>query len=449
MTNLIHTKEYNYFSNVLVTIIVQNSLTLNKFKITIMLNSLLRENIRIALQTVRTNRLRTILTISIIAFGIMALVGILTAIDSIKASLTNQFMMMGANTFTIESRSMNIQIGDKRYRRKNHSYISYRQAEEFKNKFNFPAEVSVWTWASGIAVVKYQDEKTNPNIPVLGADENYMGTSGLELSRGRNFSANDILNNRQFAIIGSELVNSLFEDYEDPLNKIIVIGSGRFKVIGILKERGSSMGMSSDRICLIPYTSVRQYFSRPNMNYSLSVKAPNSQLIEAATGEAEGTFRIVRNLEPKDETDFNITSSDNLVKILLENLNNVNFAAIIIGVITLFGAVVGLMNIMLVSVTERTREIGIRKALGARRKTIKQQFLSEAIVIGQLGGIFGIILGIIIGNVVSLIIKTPFVIPWAWIILGFVLCFIVGIVSGYFPAVKAARQDPIVALRYE
>lgn len=414
-----------------------------------MFSTLLRENIRIALQTVRTNRLRTVLTIAIIAFGIMALVGILTAIDSIKTSLTNQFTMMGANTFTIESRSMNIRIGNQRYRRKNHAYISFRQAEEFKEKFDFPAEVSIWTWASGMAVIKYESEKTNPNIPVIGVDENYLSTSGFEIQKGRNFSEDDIQKFRNYAILGSDLESKIFKDFEDPINKIIVVGSSRYKIIGVLESKGSSMGMSSDRVCLLPYTNVRQYFSWPRRNYSISVKALSSALIEPATGEAESTFRIVRNLEPQDETDFNITTSDNLLNILLENLKNVNVAAIIIGIITLFGAVIGLMNIMLVSVTERTREIGIRKALGARKRTIKQQFLSEAIVIGQLGGIFGIILGIIIGNLVSMLIKTPFVIPWVWIIVGVALCFAVGIISGYFPAVKAARQDPIVALRYE
>lgn len=414
-----------------------------------MFGTLLRENIRLALQTIGSNKLRTLLTISIIAFGIMALIGILTAIDSIKISLTNQFTMMGANTFTIESQSMNIQIGNQRYRKKNHSYISYRQAQEFKDIFSFPADVSIWTWASGMGIVKYEDRKTNPNIPVIGADENYLTTSGLEIAKGRVFNEDEVINFRNYAIIGSELKSILFKEFEDPLDKIITIGNGRYKIIGVLESKGSSMGLSSDRLCILPYTNVRQYFSRPNMNYSISVKASGSTMIESATSEAEGVFRIVRNLDPKDESDFNITASDNLVNLLLENLASINIAAIIIGIITLFGAAVGLMNIMLVSVTERTREIGIRKAMGAKNTTIKQQFLSEAIVIGQLGGIIGIIMGIIIGNLVSMLIKTPFIIPWIWIILGFSLCFIVGIISGYFPAVKAARQDPIVALRYE
>ncbi len=411
--------------------------------------ALFRENIRIALQTIRTNRLRTILTISIIAFGIMALVGILTAIDSIKNSITNEFMVMGANTFTIESRSMNIHIGNKRYRRKNHQHINFRQAEEFKENFSFPSSVSIWTWASGMAVVKYESEKTNPNIPVVGSDENYLFTSGYEVESGRNFSEDDITNNRNYAIIGKELADRLFPNYENPLDKIISIGNGKYKIIGIMKEKGSSMGMASDRICILPYTNVRQYFPWPNRRYSVNVKVETSALMEAAMGEAEGVFRTVRNLTALDESDFNITSSDNLVNILLENLKKINFAAIIIGIITLFGAVVGLMNIMLVSVTERTREIGIRKAMGAKKRYIRQQFLYEAVVIGQLGGVFGIILGIIIGNLVSVLIKSPFIVPWGWMMFGVFLCFLVGIISGYFPAVKAANQDPIVALRYE
>jgi len=254
--------------------------------------------------------------------------------------------------------------------------------------------------------------------------------------------------NRNFVIIGSEIVSSIFEEGIDPLNKVITIGSGKYKVIGVLEAQGASF-MSNDNICIIPVSNVRQYFSRPNMSHQINVMPDDPRLLDILVSEAEGLFRIVRGLSARDESDFNITKSDNLVNLLIENIKYVTLAATLIGVITLFGAAVGLMNIMLVSVTERTREIGIRKAIGAKRNTIKQQFLFEAILIGQLGGVFGIILGILIGNLMSLLMRSSFLIPWLWIFIGVVICFLVGLASGYFPAEKAARLDPIVALHYE
>jgi putative ABC transport system permease protein len=409
---------------------------------------LLEENIRISFQSIKTSKLRTVLTIFIIAFGIMALVGILTAIDSIKTSLTEQFTFMGANTFTIESRGMTVQIGDKRYRKKNHPYISYHESLRFKEEFDFPCIISVSTTASGMATVKYKSEKTNPNISVLGADENYIYTAGYEIKRGRNFSADEIQMSRNFVILGSELVSNVFKNNEDPLDKVISVGGGKFKVIGVLEEKGISFG-GFDNTCIIPVTSVRYFFSRPQMTHVINVMPDDPELLDICVSEAEGIFRIVRGLDARDESDFNVTKSDNLLNILLENIKYVTIAATLIGIITLFGAAIGLMNIMLVSVTERTREIGIRKAIGAKSKVIKQQFLFEAILIGQLGGLFGIILGILIGNLMSALLKSSFVVPWEWIFGGVIACFLVGLASGYFPAVKAARFDPIVALRYE
>lgn len=411
--------------------------------------TLFAENIRIALQSIRSNLLRTILTVLIIAVGITALVGILTAIDSIKTSITKEFTFMGANTFSISSRGMRIQVGNKRYRAKNHQYISYYQAKEFKEKYDFPATTAISVYATGTATIKYGSEKTNPNVSVRGINEDYLYTAGYEIEQGRGFGEHDITAGRNVVLVGSELINKLFKAGENPLEKIISIGSGKYKVVGTLKSKGSGFGGNSDLVCFIPYTNTRNYFSRPNMNFDIQVKVDQSELMDAAIGQAEATFRIVRGLDPLDETDFNIEKSDNLVNILLDNIKNITMVATIIGLITLFGAAVGLMNIMLVSVTERTKEIGVRKAVGAKGITVKQQFLVEAIVIGQIGGVLGIIFGILIGNLVSVLIGTSFIIPWLWIIVGVILCFFVGIISGYYPAQKASKLDPIESLRYE
>ncbi|WP_346856785.1 ABC transporter permease [uncultured Draconibacterium sp.] len=411
--------------------------------------TLLMENIRIALNSVRSNLLRTILTVLIIAVGITALVGILTAIDSIKNSITKEFAVMGANTFSISSRGMRVQVGNNRYRTKNYSYISYYQAKAFKENFNFPAQTAISVNSTGTATLKYGSEKTNPNISVRGIDDNYLLTSGYEVGQGRSFSPHDIQSGRSVVLLGSDLAKRLFKGGEDPIQKVISIGSGKYKVVGVLASKGSGFGMNSDMVCFIPYSNSRTYFSRPNMNFDIQVKVDQPELMEAATGQAEATFRVVRNLDPIDETDFNIEKSDNLANILLENIKNITLVATIIGLITLFGAAVGLMNIMLVTVTERTREIGVRKAIGAKSSTVKQQFLVEAIVVGQIGGFVGIIMGIVVGNMVSMLIGSSFIIPWTWIILGVILCFFVGIISGYYPAQKASRLDPIESLRYE
>jgi putative ABC transport system permease protein len=411
---------------------------------------LISENIRIALGSIKGHKLRSWLTIGIIAFGIMALVGILTSIDAVKYFLKDNFSMMGANTFTIRNRTLRIHIGggggDK-----NEYYrsITFDEAMEFKERFEFPASVSVSTWGTGIATVKYKSEKSSPNIAVMGSDENYIVNAGYELASGRNLSYIEIADGRHVVVIGSEIVETLFKKNEDPIDKVISIGPGKYKIIGVLKEKGSSIGFSGDRRCIVPINNVRQYFSRPSMNYNISVLSDNPQKMEAAISEATGLFRVIRKVPIGEDENFSIIKSDNIVEMLIGFLKEIRIGAVIIGIITLFGAVIGLMNIMLVSVSERTREIGVRKAVGANRRRILYQFLVEAVVIGQLGGVFGIILGIIIGNAVSALIGSDFIIPWEWIGLGVSLCLLVALLSGILPAIKAAKLDPIESLRHE
>ena len=410
--------------------------------------SIFKENLKISLKAINSNRVRAILTMCIIAFGIMALVGILTAIDAIKSSITSQFTMMGANSFTITSRGMNIQIGNSKYRAKNFSRISFRQAIDFKENFTEPAWVSIAYFATGMATVKYGNEETNPNITLRGVDENYLTVSGFEIGNGRNFSSEEVEGNRRLVLLGSEIAGDIFPSGVEPIGKEVTVAGLELQVAGVLKSKGASV-TSDDKICFIPVTTARQYFSRPEMNFSITVMPMNPVNPDVMPGEAEAVFRNVRNLSPKDESDFNVSKSDTILNMLLKNIRYVTLAATLIGIVTLFGAAVGLMNIMLVSVTERTREIGVRKAIGAKTSTIKYQFLFESIMIGQFGGIFGIILGILIGNAVSTMLRSSFVVPWIWILIGIFVCFIVGVVSGYAPAVKAANIDPIEALRYE
>lgn len=411
------------------------------------INILFRENFKIAIESIKSNRLRTVLTILIIAFGIMALVGILTAIESIKSSLNSNFTSLGANTFRLTSWKM-MSHGPGNGENVDYEDIDYRQAINFKERYNFPAIVSISIKSSGQGTAKYKSKKTNPNISVFGIDENYFVVSGYEIEKGRNFSPLEAQQGAFTIVVGQELVKNLFGLHENPLDKFIMLGGCRYKIVGIIKPKGSSMGGSGDKICFIPITNARQNYNN-NKSYTINIMPTSATLLDIAISEAEGLFRTVRKLKLNESDNFEITKSDTLANMLMENISYVTIAATLIGIITLLGASIGLMNIMLVSVSERTREIGTRKALGANSSVIKQQFLFEAIFIGQLGGIFGIIFGIIVGNLISLLTDGPFVIPWVWIIFGVVLCFVVGLVSGILPAIKASRLDPIEALRYE
>jgi putative ABC transport system permease protein len=407
------------------------------------------EILRMALQNIRANLLRAVLTLLIIAFGIMALVGILTAIDAIAFSLNDNFSGLGANSFSIERKWGD---GSRRNgrRQKEAEAVDYKQAMGFKERFTFPAKVAVGMYGTGSATVKYGEKKTNPNITFNGIDENFLDVKGLDIQAGRNLSKTEVENGAPNVVIGADIVKTLFNgNAEKAIGEVISVNSSRYRVIGVLASKGSSMNESSDRRVYAPIDNVRAIFGGQDRDYFLMVAVKNATDMDAAQSEATGLFRQIRGLRPGEEDDFEVFTSDSLVAILKENTTNLRMATIAIGLMTLLGAAIGLMNIMLVSVTERTREIGIYKALGATRRSILMQFLAEAVTICQIGGIVGIILGILIGNVVTLLMGGTFLIPWDWMLLGFTLCMIVGVVSGFYPALKASRLDPIESLRYE
>jgi len=411
--------------------------------------SVLFENIKVAIASIRSHLLRTTLTVLIISVGIMALVGILTAIDSIEASITDNFMRLGANSFSIRNRQMLIQTGGQDNRPEVFRYISYDEALRFKESFDFPSFVSVSVGGTGAAVVRSATEETNPNVSVTGSDDNFLIASGNDLAKGRNFSASELENGENVIILGHRVAETLFPTHQSPLGQSVTIGTGSYRVIGVLSERGAGLGFGDDLRCVIPLRTARSNFARPQMNYTISVSSRTITDMESAMGEATGLFRVIRGVRPGEENNFDVARSDNIAQALIENLRYVTIAATLIGLITLLGAGIGLMNIMLVSVTERTQEIGIRKALGATNTIIKQQFLAEAIVICQIGGLLGIVLGVAAGNLISMLINNPFVVPWLWVFGGVALCALVGLIAGYYPAARASKLDPIESLRYE
>jgi putative ABC transport system permease protein len=408
----------------------------------------LQDNINVAVDSIKSNKLRAIITMLIIAIGIMALVGIFTAIDAIKNGINSNFTNMGANTFTIRNGDYGVRVGKRGRKAKRFESISYKEAMRFKQQFDMPSLTSISTLASMSSRLKYDKQKTNPNIQVFGTDENYLATGGYELGQGRNFTASEANSGRNLVIIGKDIEALLFPKSKG-LDKIISIGALKYRVIGVLKPKGSSAAFGGDKVCIVTLTNARQYFGSQKMDYTINVMVTHISKLEIVLEEARGLFRKIRQVSAVEDDDFSITKSDSLATMLIDDLNKVTMGATIIGIITLLGAAIGLMNILLVTVTERTREIGIRKALGATQQTIKNQFLIESIVICVLGGSIGILLGIIIGNLISMALDTGFFIPWFWMISGYVICVTVGLVSGYIPAKRASQLDPIESLRFE
>jgi len=410
----------------------------------------LQESIIIALRSVRSNILRAILTLMIIAFGIMALVGILTAIDVGINSLSDNLSSLGANTFEVEPRGEGVRGNRGGRQSKRGAPISFEEATEFKDRYDFPAHTSVSLWCTSTATIKHENEKTNPNVALFGIDEHYLEAKGFDLSAGRNFTRREALQGGFITIIGEDIVSNLFEGKtEKALGQFIYAGNIKLRVVGVLKSKGSSMNQSEDRRLLIPLQTGKRYYGTANTNYNVLVAVEDAGQVEMGIDYATALFRNVRGLRAVQDNDFEITKSDSLIGIIRENTTYFRWAAIGIGLITLIGAAIGLMNIMLVSVTERTREIGISKAIGATKKAIMTQFLTEAVVICQLGGLIGIALGVAAGNAVAVIANGSFLFPWAWVLVAIVTCTLVGLISGLYPALKAARLDPIEALRYE
>lgn len=416
----------------------------------------------LAYRTVRSNKLRTGLTVAIIAFGIMALVGIITAIQAMNQKLTESFSTMGANGFTLRYKERNFRIGNnneelkvaKKGARKEKAsnlgkIIRIDEAERFAEQYDFPATVGISIVASRNAIASYGSVKTSPNVFLFGGDEAYLDLNGFEVLAGRNFSRQEVQSAAPVCILGYDVSKKLFKERESRgVGQVIRINGLPYRVIGVLDSRGSSFGFSRDNIIITGYRNIERNFVA-NGSYVIGVKTRDLNGVEQGMGEAEGVFRAVRRLNTTEESNFVLDRSDSIAEKAMNSLGFLTVSVTIIGLITLIGAAIGLMNIMLVSVTERTKEVGLIKAIGGKSKTVRQQFLTEAVIISILGAIIGIVLGILVGNLFSMILSTGFVVPWLWVAYGIGICTIVGLLAGLYPALKAGGLNPIEALRYE
>ncbi|MBS1734515.1 MAG: ABC transporter permease [Bacteroidetes bacterium] len=423
-----------------------------------------KDSFSLAWTNIKGNKLRSAITVVIIALGIFALILIITAIKAASNSLTASFSTLGANAFSIRYKERMMHFGggtngttkskksSAQSRRSNTGIpISYDEARQFKQRYNFPgAQVSIAIRGAAGVVVNTEKRKTNPEINVFGSDENYLELNGYKIAVGRNFTPTEIESGRNVCFIGSGVAARLFPDNNaKAIDAIISVDHLPYRVIAVLEDKGSSAFFNSSKVVVTSYNNVRRIYSTQNISYNLAVKVSDLKLMDMATGEAKAAFRPIRKLEVKDDDNFYIDKSDSIAESLLTNLGFLETGTIGIALITLIGAAIGLMNIMLVAVNERTKEIGLAKALGSTKKDIRSQFLFESVTISLLGAVVGIISGILVGNLVALLLHTGFVVPWGWVIAGIFVCSFVGLAAGLYPAYKASKLDPIVALRYE
>lgn len=411
---------------------------------------MLAENIKQGLGSVKAHATRAIITSSIIAIGIAALVGILTSISAMQIAVTKTFSKMGSQSFTIKNAG-----GVKRYGEvDDNTRLTFDEAWAFQKRMegkNSTVALSINADFAGKA--SFQSAETNPNVRVIGIDEDYLKTANYELGAGRTFTDNEVTRAVPVVVVGQEIVDKLFPGSDKmgrAINQVIAVNGKPYRVVGSLQTKGSSMGMSGgDRVIFVPITRAKRDMKSMQDNCMINVAVDKVLDLDESMSEAYTLMRRIKRLKPGEDENFVIQQSTALAKEALENIKMVSGVGTVIAIITLLGAAVSLMNIMLVSVTERTREIGLRKALGATAKQIKNQFLIEAVVICQIGGAGGILLGLVIGNLVGVALGAGFVAPWEWMLLAVVVCIVVGLGAGLYPARRASRLDPIEALRFD
>lgn len=406
------------------------------------------ENIKEGIRSIKANMLRSVITAFIVALGIMALVGMLTTVDVIEESVNESLSTLGSNTFEIRSKRNRGNRGG--VEQKRYPKIKFHEARRFISLYDPSLSASLSATVTWTAEVKHMSKKTNPNVRVVGVNEEYMGVKLLELEKGRNFSTIEIDRGSHVVVLGAKVASALYDDKEDPIGSTVTFLGTQFRVIGVLVEKGQLSEDNYDNMAFIPVIVANQMAQGNALNYTITVAVPSPDRLEYAMGEATGMMRNIRRDRIREENSFDIEKSETLAESLQSITAGFRWGGVGVGFVTLLGASIALMNIMLVSVTERTREVGLRKAIGATPLRIRQQFIIEAIVVCLLGGIAGIILGLLIGNLLARLLGADNIeIPWVWIFVGFSVCIVVGLISGYYPAHKASKLDPIESLRFE
>jgi putative ABC transport system permease protein len=408
----------------------------------------IKEALQMALSAIRTSKLRSLLTLLGIAVGVFSIISVMTAVGVLKNSIEEGMTQLGANTFQVQ-KFPSFQTGpEDRHRFRNRKDITLEQAMLVRERATLAQAVGIEVWQFGKTLV-WRGVKTNPNIQIAGENIDGLTTNDWSVEVGRPFSNNDLEMARPVVVLGQAVVEKVFPPSVNPVGESVRIDGEVYQVVGVFAKKGGALGGNQDNFTAIPISTYMEKYGKNGRSVNIMVKALNREVVDDAIEQVRSILRAARKVPPGAEDDFAYFSNDSLIKQFNDFTLYLRMGVLLVSSIALLAAGVGIMNIMLVSVTERTREIGIRKAIGAQKRDILTQFIIEAILLSEIGGIVGIVFGILGGNVVGLLMEVPAVIPWDWATIGLVSCSVVGLVFGVYPAWKAAMLDPIEALRYE
>jgi len=411
--------------------------------------SLLKENTKMALASLRSNKLRAFLTMLSIVVGVFSIIGAMTALGILTTGISNSLSQLGSETFTVK-KMPTIQVGGMAWMKYMHrKTITYDQVKFVRSFTKLPLAVSAENTLAPLTIA-YRDQKSDPQFSLTGSDDNFALNHNYTISEGRMLTREDVEYSRDVCVLTTDLIDRVFKNGEKPLGKTVQLNSRPYLVVGTFEKKGGGSGASQDNFALIPVTNMLKYFIDKDLkSLTMTVRASSDAQMSATIDEVIGAMRSARGVKPGADNDFEVEDNSSLNLQFQSFTDYIVYAGAGISAIALLAASIGIMNIMLVSVTERTKEIGIRKALGATRASIISQFLTESTVLCLIGGIIGIILGIALGNILALVMHAPVYIPYLWVVIGLVVCMFVGIVFGLYPAVKAAKMDPIDALRFD